>query len=155
MIEKTFVMLKPDAVQRAVMGEILTRFEKVGLKIVAMKMVWVDREFAKIHYADHLKKDFYPPLENLIVEAPVLAMVLEGAGAVSFVRKMVGPTKPEEAAPGTIRGDFAHFIGDIHAQNIIHSSGSVEEAIKEISLWFKPEEIHSYRRTDERHFTGQ
>lgn len=155
MIEKTFVMLKPDAVQRAVMGEILARFEKAGLKVVAMKMVWIDRQFARIHYAAHLNKDFYPPLEEMIVEAPVLAMVIEGARAVSFVRKMSGPTKPEEAPPGTIRGDFAHFIGDIHAQNVIHSSGSVEEANKEISLWFKPEEIHSYRRTDERHFTGK
>lgn len=147
--ERTFVMLKPDAVQRAVSGEIIKRFEKAGLKIIAMKMFWVDAEFSRTHYKEHVEKPFYPELEALITEGPVVAMVLEGKGAISVCRKMVGSTRPEEALPGTIRGDFAHALGD--GRNLIHASDSTETAKKETELWFKPEEIHTYKRADERH----
>ena len=147
--ERTFVMLKPDAVQRSVSGEIIARFEKAGLKIVAMKMVWVDKEFSRTHYQEHVEKSFYPELEALITEGPVMAMVLEGRGSIAVCRKMVGSTKPEEAAPGTIRGDFAHALGD--GRNLIHASANAGDAAKEIKLWFKDKEIHSYKRADERH----
>lgn len=149
MIEKTFVMFKPDAVQRAVMGEILTRFEKVGLKIVAMKMVWVDQGFSKNHYAEHVGKPFYAELELLITEGPVLAMILEGRNAIAVVRKMVGATKPDDSPPGTIRGDYAHALGD--GRNLIHASANDSDAQKEIPLWFQENEVHSYSRADERH----
>lgn len=153
MIEKTFVMLKPDAVQRAVTGEILTRFEKAGLKTVAMKMVWVDSAFSKKHYQEHIDKPFYQELELLLTEGPVLALVLEGNGAISVVRKMVGATKPEEALPGTIRGDFAHSLGD--GRNLIHASANEADAQNEIPLWFEENELHSYKRADERHVQHQ
>lgn len=149
MSEKTFVMFKPDAVQRAVTGEIISRFEKAGFKIVAAKMVWVDEAFSKKHYQEHIGKPFYQELELLLTEGPVLALVLEGKGAIAAVRKMVGATKPEEALPGTIRGDFAHALGD--GRNLIHASANSEDAQKEIPLWFKEDEIHSYSRADERH----
>ncbi len=148
-IERSLVLIKPDGVQRAVAGEIITRFEKAGLKIVGAKMVWVDGDFSKRHYAEHLDKPFYKDLESLITEGPILAMVIEGRGVIAVVRKMVGPTKPEEAAPGTIRGDLAHNLGD--GRNLIHASAHSQDAEKEISLWFSKEEIHSYKRADERH----
>ena len=149
MSEKTLVMLKPDAVQRAVTGEIVSRFEKAGLKIVAAKLVWVDEEFSKKHYQEHIGKPFYQELELLLTEGPVLALVLEGKGAITVVRKMVGATKPEEALPGTIRGDFAHSLGD--GRNLIHASANEQDAKREIPLWFKEDEIHSYSRADEKH----
>lgn len=142
-------MLKPDAVQRAVMGEILTRLEKAGLKVIAMKMVWVDQAFSKKHYAEHVSKPFYAELELLLTEGPVLAMILEGHKAIAVVRKMIGATKPDEATPGTIRGDFAHALGD--GRNLIHASANDADARKEIPLWFQEGEIHSYARADERH----
>ena len=157
MIERTLVLLKPDAVQRAFVGEIITRFERVGLKIVGMKMVWVDEDFSKKHYSDHVDKPFYPGLEEFITEGPVIAMVLEGIHAVEIVRKIVGPTEPKQAPPGTIRGDFSHHSyaytdkKGIAIKNLIHASGSVEDAEKEVSLWFKPEELHSYKTVHDVH----
>ncbi|RMF07149.1 nucleoside-diphosphate kinase [Candidatus Woesearchaeota archaeon] len=157
MIERTLVLLKPDAVQRCFVGEIITRFERVGLKIVGMKMVWVDKEFSRKHYSDHVDKPFYPGLENFITEGPVIAMVLEGIHAVEVVRKLVGPTEPKQAPPGTIRGDFSHHSyaytdkKGIAIKNLIHASGSVEDAKKEVSLWFKPEELHSYKTVHDVH----
>lgn len=152
-IERSLVLIKPDGVQRAVSGEIITRFEKAGLKIIAAKMVWVDAEFSKRHYAEHLEKAFYKDLEVLITEGPIVALVLEGRGAIGVIRKMVGPTNPSEAAPGTIRGDFAHDLGD--GRNLIHASANMEDSKKEINLWFTPSEIHSYKRSDERHVLYQ
>jgi len=154
-IQRTLVLVKPDGVRRALSGEILARFEKVGLKIIGMKMVWIDRNFAKEHYSDHVDKKFYPGLEDLIVEGPVIAAVLEGVEAVEVVRKIVGSTEPKIAQPGTIRGDYAHHsygladAKNIAVRNVVHASGSVEEAEKETELWFKKGEIHSYKRADE------
>ena len=155
-VEHTLVLIKPDGVYRGVVGEIITRFERAGLKIIAMKMVWIDKDFAKKHYGAHLKKSFYPNLEEYITAGPVVAMVLEGVEAVEVVRKIVGPTEPKSAMPGTIRGDYAH-ISYAHADktgksvcNLIHASGTPEEADDEILLWFDPTEIHTYKRAGEK-----
>lgn len=146
-IERTFVMVKPDGVQRAIVGEIISRFEKVGLKIIAMKFVHVDKEFSKKHYNEHIDKPFYPGLEDLLTDGPVVAMVLEGTNAIAQVRKMVGGTEPAGAAPGTIRGDYAHMnyaraddLG-IGLPNLIHASDSPEGSEKEIGLWFAENDI--------------
>ena len=157
MIQRTLVLLKPDAVQRGHMGEIITRFERAGLKMVACKLVWVDKEFSKLHYAEHVGNKFYPGLEALITQGPVLAMVIEGVEAIETVRKIVGPTEPKSAPAGTIRGDFAH-VSYGHAdemgigiKNLIHASANKEDAAKELTLWFKPEEIHSYKSVHDIH----
>lgn len=146
-VERTFVMIKPDGIQRGIVGEIISRFEKVGLKIVAMKFIHVDEDFSKKHYSDLIDKPFYKGLEELLTCGPVVAMVLEGASAISLVRKMVGATEPASALPGTIRGDFAHMsygradsIG-VGIPNLIHASDSTESAEKEMFLWFNANEI--------------
>lgn len=157
MIERTFVALKPDAVQRGLIGEILKRFENVGLKISGMKMRWVTPEFSKKHYKSHVNKPFYKGLEEFITEGPVIAMVIEGIHAIETVRKIVGPTEPKSAAPGTIRGDFAHHSYNytdkkgISIKNLVHSSGNKKESEYEIGLWFTEEEIHKYKTTHEKH----
>ncbi len=157
MMEKTFIAIKPDGVERGLIGDVIKRFEQRGLKIVAMKMMWVTRDFSKKHYSAHVNKPFYKGLEDFIVSGPVVAMVVEGINAVEYTRKIVGATVPSEAAPGTIRGDFAHQTlqhADEHGHavvNIIHASGTKEEAKKEIELWFKKEEIHSYKSVHEKH----
>lgn len=157
MIERTLVLLKPDAVQRGFMGEILMRFERAGLKIVGMKMVWVDEDFAKKHYEEHVEKPFYKGLEAVITHGPVLAMAIEGVESIATVRKMVGSTEPKGAPPGTIRGDYAHVsYGYADAQgigikNLIHASANNDDAKKEISLWFKNEEMHSYKTVHDIH----
>ena len=157
MIEQTLILLKPDAVQRGLMGRIINRFEDAGLKIVGMKMVWVDEAFSKKHYAAHLKKSFYQSLEDFIISGPVVAMVLEGLHAVELVRKIVGGTEPRTAAPGTIRGDFAHHSyaytdkKGISIKNLIHASGNLEEAKQEVALWFKPNELFKYETVHEKH----
>ena len=157
MIEKTFVMLKPDAVQRSIMGKIITRFEDAGLKVIGMKMVWVDQDFSKKHYEVHVGKSFYAGLEKYVTEGPVVAMVIEGISAIETVRKIVGPTEPKSASPGTIRGDFAHHsfnYTDSHGKsirNLIHASGTGKEAEKEIKLWFKDEELHTYTTAHDLH----
>ena len=157
MIEQTLVVIKPDGVERGLIGKIISRFEDAGLKIVGMKQLWIDTSFSKKHYVDHVEKEFYAYLEDFIVSGPVVALVLEGIHAVEFIRKMVGPTEPKTAPSGTIRGDFAsasYTYSDANKmaiKNLIHASEDVASAKKEIALWFTAEELHSYARTDERH----
>ena len=157
MMEQTLILLKPDAVERSLAGQILERFERVGLKIAAMKMVWIDPDFSKKHYAAHVEKPFYKGLEEFITSGPVIAIVLQGLHAVELVRKMVGVTEPKGAAPGTIRGDFSHHSyaytdqKGITIKNLIHASGEIDEAKQEIELWFKKEEIHDYNTVHEKH----
>jgi len=143
--ERTFVLLKPDAVQRGLVGEVVHRFEKRGLKIVALRMLRVTRSLAETYYAEHKGKGFFEPLMAYIAAGPVVAMVLEGDGAVAAVRRMMGKTNSAEAEPGTIRGDFALTIG----RNMIHGSDSLESAKREIALFFRPDEIQTYTRVDE------
>ena len=143
--ERTFVLLKPDAVQRGLIGEIVSRFERRGLKVTALKLIRVGRSLAETYYAEHKGKPFFEPLMGYIAAGPVVAMVLDGDGAVAAVRKMMGKTNSAEAEPGTIRGDLAMTIG----RNIIHGSDSAESAKREIALFFKPDEILSYTRIDE------
>lgn len=145
MPERTFVLLKPDAVQRVLVGRIVTRFEMRGLKLLGLKMMRVSRKLAESYYAEHRGKPFFDPLMTYITSGPVVAMVLEGEGAVAIVRKMMGKTNSAEAEPGTIRGDFALTIG----RNVIHGSDSPESAAREIGLFFTPEELQAYRRIDE------
>ena len=141
-MQRTLVIIKPDGVQRALVGKILARFEERGIQIIAMKLVQVDRDLAEKHYAVHKGKFFYEGLVNYITSSPVVAIVLEGHEAIGAVRTMVGATRPWEAAAGTIRGDYA-MMG---LRNLIHASDSPETAASEIALWFQPEEIHPYPR---------
>ncbi len=161
MIERTLVLLKPDAVQRAFIGEIITRFERAGLKIAGMKLVWVDENFAKKHYREELAQRRGEHIRNLmagfITEGPVVAIALEGVEAVEVVRKMVGATEPKAAAPGTIRGDYAHTCYS-HAdakktivKNLIHASSDKNDAKLEIELWFSPKELHTYKTVHDVH----
>ncbi len=145
MREQSFVMLKPDAVKRRLAGEVLSRFEKRGLKIVAAKMMVINPELAKKHYAEHSEKPFFKDLVSYITSGPVLAMVIEGGDCISLIRKMVGATNPSEADMGTIRGDYAIETG----RNMIHASDSTESAAREISLFFKDSEICQYALPDE------
>lgn len=147
--ERTFVMIKPDAVQRGLAGEIISRFEKKGIKIVAMKLVSVSKELAEKHYEIHKGKPFFEPTVKYITSSPVIAMILEGINAIDMVRGMMGKTDPQKAEIGTIRGDLGQFIG----RNIVHGSDSKETAEFEINLWFKPEEITKYKRIDEQWLT--
>ena len=141
MSERTLVILKPDAVQRAIAAEILSRFERRGLRIVALGLLKVDRAMAERHYAVHKGKFFYDELVNTITASPVIAAVLEGPNAIAVVRAMVGATRPHEAAPGSIRGDYA-LVG---LRNLVHASDALETAASEIALWF-PDGIVSYER---------
>ena len=141
-MERTLVFVKPDGVQRGLIGEIIARLEKRGLRLVAAKFMQVTEEFAGQHYAIHQGKPFYDKLIDYITSAPVMAMVWEGTSAVEAVRQTMGATRPTEAAPGSVRHDFGLEIG----RNITHASDSVENAIKEIELWFKPEELVSWQR---------
>ena len=157
MIEKTLVIIKPDGVERGLVGDILKRFENAGLKIIAMKMLWIDKKFAEEHYKTHESKPFFKELVEFITEGPVVAFVIEGVHAVDNARRLVGATSPHEAAPGTIRGDFAH-ISMAYAskkgsggKNVIHSSGSRKESDEEIRLWFRKEEMHTYKTVGEKH----
>lgn len=157
MIERSLVIIKPDGVERGLVGEIIKRFENTGLKLVGMKMVWIDRKFAEKHYSAHKSKPFFKELVEFITEGPVVAFVVEGVHAVDNARRLVGHTSPHEAAPGTIRGDFAH-ISMAYAskkgsggKNVIHASGSKKEADDEIKLWFNKDEMHSYTTVHEKH----
>ena len=138
-------MLKPDAVQRGLIGEIVSRFEKKGLKLVALKLIQVDRNLAEEHYKEHKGKAFFEPTVEYIISSPIVAMVWEGKNVVSLAREMMGATNPANAAPGSIRGSYAVDI----SRNIIHGSDSVESAEREISLYFKPEEILAYDKAGE------
>jgi nucleoside-diphosphate kinase len=131
-VEQTLVLIKPDAMQRALAGEILARLERRGLTITAAKLLTVDRPLAEEHYAEHAEKPFFGELVQFITSAPTLALVVEGEGAISVVRTTMGATNPADAAPGTIRGDFALSMPD----NLVHGSDSTESAQREISLWF-------------------
>lgn len=145
MIERTFCMVKPDGVQRGLIGEILSRFERRGMKICALKMIKIPRELAERHYAEHKGKSFYPSLIDYITSGPVVCMVIEGDNAVSVVRTMMGKTNPQDADSGTIRGDLAIQTG----RNIVHGSDSPESAKREIELFFNDYEIQKYIRIDE------
>lgn len=142
--EQTLVLFKPDAVQRQLVGQLLARFEERGLKIVALKLVAVSQSLAKEHYAVHKERPFFGSLISYITSSPVVALVLEGTNAVAVVRNMVGATDPLEAAPGTIRGDYALEIG----RNLIHASDGVDTAKAEISLWFGDELIRYERQVE-------
>ena len=155
--ERTFVLVKPDGVLRGLVGAILGRFERAGLSIVALRMLSADRELAEKHYEGHRGKTFFGPLVDLLVSGPVVAAAVEGAHAISVVRKIVGSTEPREAAPGTIRGDFCHMGYDRSRErlgvipNLIHASDSPESAEWETSLWFAPGDYAApYERTDHR-----
>merc|ERR1712154_331100 len=135
--ERTFIMLKPDAVQRGLVGEIIKRFEQKGFKLVAMKMMHASEELLKEHYADLSSKGFFPGLVKYMNSGPVVPMVWEGLNVVKTGRVMLGETNPAASAPGTIRGDYCIQVG----RNICHGSDAVESAKKEIALWFKDEEL--------------
>ena len=141
-MERTLVIIKPDAIQRRLVGEIITRFERRGLRFIAMKMIKIDRPLAERHYAEHKGKVFYQPLLDFITAAPAVVAVLEGYKAISAVRCMLGATNPAEAEPGTIRADFAMQT----RYNLVHGSDSPETAKREIGLFFEPQEIVSQPR---------
>ena len=188
MKEKTLILVKPDGVARSLIGKIISRFEETGLKIVGIKMVWADEKLAKNHYildeywaknifektkSAHKKEgksfNYKDPIEygklirqwnvDFLREGPVVAMAIEGPHAIEIVRKIVGPTEPKQATPGTIRGDFAMFESYAIAnkksrvlRNLIHASDSEETAKRELSLWFKNTEIYNYQKELEKHF---
>jgi nucleoside-diphosphate kinase len=145
-MERTLVLVKPDAVQRGLIGQITSRFEQRGLKLVAMKLIQMDEALAGRHYAVHQGKSFYPGLIDFITSGPVVAMVWEGKNAVATVRNTMGVTKPWEATPGTIRGDFGLTVG----RNLVHGSDSVENAAHEVALFFDEGELVSWQRDNER-----
>jgi nucleoside-diphosphate kinase len=145
-VERTFIIVKPDAVQRQLIGEILTRFERHGLKIVAMKFMSVSKELAEEHYAVHKERPFFSDLIAYITSAPVVAMVLEGPEVIRLARNIVGATSPVEAAPGTIRGDYGLQIG----RNLVHASDGPDTAKMEIALWFGQENLIDYERVIDR-----
>jgi len=143
-MERTLVLLKPDAVQRRLVGRIISRFEDKGLKIVGMKLMQVTRELAERHYAEHRGKPFFSELVSFITSSPIVAMVVEGPGAISEVRRLMGKTNPREAAPGTIRGDWGLSI----TMNLVHGSDSPASAAREIPIFFSDEEILDYSTAD-------
>ena len=158
-IERTLVVIKPDAMQRGLVGEIISRFERAGLKIVAMKMVSPDEKHFHEHYEGisnlitRWGEDIYNITVSAMTETPVIAFVLEGVEAVSYVRKLVGTTDPKDSLPGTIRGDFTHVTRGYtnpkgaSLPNIVHASGNPEEAVKEVALWFGDSEIYGRYKT--------
>lgn len=150
-MESTFVLVKPDGVQRGLIGEIISRLEKRGLKLFAAKFLLVSPEFAEKHYAAHKGKDFFPGLIRYITSAPVMAMVWNGENAVEAVRQTMGSTRPYEAAPGTIRHDFALVVG----RNLTHASDSLESAETEIALWFTPEELVKWTQSNDNWIFGK
>src|SRR6185503_11216586 len=142
-MERTLILLKPDCVQRRLMGRVIARFEDKGLAIIAMKMMRVTPELAKKHYAEHVQKPFYPALESFITGGPIVAAVIEGLEAIRVVREMLGATSGLKAAPGTIRGDFSSS----RQMNLVHASDGPDAAKREIDLYFKTEEILPYQPT--------
>ncbi|MFO8183272.1 MAG: nucleoside-diphosphate kinase [Candidatus Aegiribacteria sp.] len=139
-MEQTLVILKPNAVQRELIGELISKFERRGMKITAMKLCRITRKTAEIHYREHREKEFYQDLISFITSGPSVLMILESLQAVNIARATVGATNPADAAPGSIRGDYATSPG----HNMIHASDSVESAKREIELFFRPEEIEDY-----------
>lgn len=144
--ERTLVLIKPDGVQRLLVGRILARYEERGLKVVGLKLVQVDRGLAERHYAVHREKPFFDSLVDFIISAPLVALALDGPNAIAVVRAINGATRPHEAAPGTVRGDFALET----AQNIVHASDGPETATEELALWFSPDELFDYERDVDR-----
>jgi nucleoside-diphosphate kinase len=142
LVEKTLVLVKPDGVQRGLIGEILARLERRGLRIIGAKFMQVSNQLAEMHYAIHKGKPFYDSLIKYITSAPVMAMVWEGPNAVTAVRQTMGSTRPTEAAPGSIRHDFALEIG----RNLTHASDTPENGEKEVALWFKADELVAWNR---------
>jgi nucleoside-diphosphate kinase len=157
MTTRSLILIKPDGVKRGLIGKIVERLERPGLKIIGMKMVWIDEDFSKKHYKEHVEKDFYKNLEKFIVSGPIVAIVVEGVEAVENVRKIVGDTEPYKALPGTIRGDFAHHHVEFTnrekkaVMNLIHASANKKEAEEEINLWFSESELHDYSTVHEDH----
>ena len=145
-VERSFIMIKPDAVQRGIVGEVVSRLERKGLKLCAMKMLQMDEKLAERHYAEHKGKPFYDPLIRYITSSPVVAMVIEGRNAISLIRRLVGSTAVEEALPGTIRGD----LGIHERSNIVHASDSSESADREIGIFFSDDELHKYEKDIDR-----
>ena len=141
-MEKTLVLLKPDAVQRGLCGEIIARLERTGLKIVGMKLMQVSEELANRHYGEHVGKPFFDGLVGFITSGPIVAMAFEGNNAVAIVRKTMGATNPADSPPGSIRGDFGVDIG----RNLVHGSDSPESAVRELGLFFTADELLSYDR---------
>jgi nucleoside-diphosphate kinase len=161
MIEQTLVLIKPDGVARGLIGEVIKRFEQRGLKIVGIKMIHIDKNFAQKHYKEIIAEKHGEPvrayLMNYLTEGPVIAMVLQGINAIALVRKIVGSTYPGEADIGTIRGDFCHASKDYVKQkhqghNLIHASENKEDAKEELALWFSIDEIWDYKLSAEDHF---
>ena len=153
-IERTLILLKPDAVARGLAGRVLARFEAALLKIVAIKMVWMDAELARKHYfdlEDRFGPEIYASMAAFMQTGPVIALVLEGVDAIACVRKLVGSTYPDQAPPGTIRGDFSHQskayanANNIAVANLVHASRNKEEARREIDVWFSAGEMHAYQ----------
>jgi nucleoside-diphosphate kinase len=160
LLERSLVLLKPDAVQRGLMGRIISRFEDAGYKIVGAKMVQMDEEFGKKHYFDVAERrgeEVLKVLLGFMTSGPVMALCVEGVNAAENIRKMVGATEPKAAAPGTVRGDFAHVsygyadAKGLGVKNLIHASGNAEEAKYEVGLWFTEEELHSYATVHDAH----
>jgi nucleoside-diphosphate kinase len=159
-LEKTLILIKSDGLQRGLVGRIIQRLEDAGLKLMAIKMAWIDEEFAAKHYFDVAERRgeaVFKAASEYITEGPVVAIVLEGIEAAVNVRRLVGETEPKSAAPGTIRGDFSHQ-SFAHAddsgraiRNLIHASGNAEEAATEIKLWFNDEELHDYTTDAQKH----
>lgn len=145
-LQRTLLLVKPDGVQRQLVGRVLARFEDRGLKIVGLKLVHVDRALAEQHYAVHREKPFFAGLVDFITSGPLVAAALEGPNAIAIVRAMNGATRPHEAAPGSIRGDLAVET----AQNLVHASDSPETAADELALWFRPDELLAYERDVDR-----
>lgn len=161
-IQRTLVLLKPDAVARGLTGRVLARFDDALLKIIAAKMVWMDADLTRRHYFDLEERfgpDVYRSMATFMQSGPVIAMVLEGVGAVPCVRKIVGDTYPDQAAPGTIRGDFAHVskayanANGVAVANLVHASGNAAEAEREIAVWFSKEELFDYPSAAQRFTT--
>jgi nucleoside-diphosphate kinase len=142
MIQKTFLMVKPDGVQRSIIGEVISRFEKKGFQLVGAKLMHISQELAETHYGEHKEKPFFGELVKFITSGPVFAMVWEGENVISVSRQMVGKTNPQEALPGTIRGDYGLIVD----KNIIHGSDSPESAEREISLFCESEELTFYKK---------
>jgi nucleoside-diphosphate kinase len=149
--ERTLVLLKPDAVARSLAGEIIGRIEKRGLRLAAMKMIWMDEALARKHYAVHEGKPFFKGLIEYITALPVVAIVWEGPDAIAAVRQAMGVTDPANAAPGTIRGDLALNISN----NLVHGSDSAESAAKEIALFFREDEMYTWSRPQEKYISGE
>jgi len=145
-VERSLVLVKPDGVQRALIGEVISRLERRGLRLVAAKFMQVNRELAETHYGIHKGKPFYDDLISYIISAPVMAMVWEGPNAIAAIRQMMGATRPAEAAPGSLRHDFALEVG----RNLTHASDSVENGVGEVELWFRKEELVDWKREVDR-----